>query len=1526
MECLYYYNETGQIVQNDNLNSLSETELETLGIKRIGTEIELDGYLYDHRADFLAEIDKVDFSYYLPANASVAEVNREISKMNSDGEILSGNPIRFEAKEIWGAIDIETFTTYKNEFKQKEEELIKELEKTSEYKSASESEKEKLRKKTIEKNKDTLEIRMGNEVGNILQKLLQNENYNIVRSKKINNNDFWDSVEKELPIIANEIRKKFPKATFKIEQYVSTDRITEEFKGTLRTLSGRNIITHILGRVDITAIMPDGSVATIELKTSKHKLPKSIYDSSSTTYHPMTLKHYAGQVLSYDIMRKQRGIRSTPYLLNITINPETNKIVGYQMIEVPTEHNLGWYANMIQKALPLDEDVKIESVDTTSSLMAALFGKDVNIGATLETIKRDLDFFMDPNNGFIKPVSESEMSQAYKDGNRWYFENRDDKFNPVKVFAKTQSELRKKVEVHLKALDAKSKNVWMSFGKKFNNCKTREDLKTLLQDLGYTGKGLLNAIEHFWKYTRPGWKLLEDEVLLSNGILIFRSSAGCEVVTLEEVGSIFDYYDFKKREERTTILGNKYSDAQMGSANRDVLPAQKGHLLLIKTMNVLSKHSKLFTNCKILNMSVINARRGEVINTVTNDVIKNNWKYLKAAFTSEDMPIVDHIFENDVKACVIRARDMLELCENSLVAGHKGHHVEVKDVDTWEISQMRPDGITFSYNQLVKLRENLITKFQGYKTQDMDFRVKRAFDEIDKAILTVVGYTITSEKDNPLYGGRGMAFTGGYMTPNYRSPAKLQQTVSEIGNAFHYKMGELIRKYTTPFQIKLSKALEANTKYSEALGGEYVMSEEWFVKDENGHIAKDFRFKMPTDKYFVGREAEREVLEYVLETFAQLRWPNIDYSEYKADPTSDYYKCPLYESGFVEAAITSDEPFKSFLKLLKKKAKRALDVTVSAIHGQDRDITNDGDDILYQESTSNPLRYNSEDRKAKLETYGVGSYTKNIDEIFLYSIIEAIKHEVSKTLLPQIHAVLDLTQSMNLDNNAKMKEIEEALKQWVKTVIYDRSGVKTSLLWAQQLLQLFRQMYSITTLGLNPKNLIRDGLSSSLRSAITILNGKDPKTLGIKADDYFDAFFEMCQNMDSVFTSRGYYNQLNLIHRMANMSYREIADQLKTNKFALGNLDSNFFFITSTSSDYIHRMALLKAYLKKLGADEAYVMINGELKYDMSKDKRWSMLFKYRTGDKFSASDRADITSKEEREKWDEQWIAYSESVRAYQKSDPGFELGREFELALDPDQERSILSLSHNMYGAYTKDEQALVHQTLLGGAFFQFKTYGISRMMDWYRSPSQIAIIINDFLRDENGEILYEVLNSNEEVEKTGEYSKIIPDSKVSLEDKASNKAAPIRIQKGAIDEGRVQTVYALAVAAATNDPDLDYRMQDPATRANVLRAMLDILTSMMIMGFIKIVYPEEKLTNMNDQDWWTRWSYAVMTGVAQDGPIWEVFNSVWGGGEIPVVRGVSRWITSAMGVIHGNDFLPALVNSFGATRELSGALKNL
>ena len=62
MKCIYYYNENGQVIEN--LNNLSEAELATLNIQRIGTEMELDGYLYDHRAEFLSDLGRYDFTWY----------------------------------------------------------------------------------------------------------------------------------------------------------------------------------------------------------------------------------------------------------------------------------------------------------------------------------------------------------------------------------------------------------------------------------------------------------------------------------------------------------------------------------------------------------------------------------------------------------------------------------------------------------------------------------------------------------------------------------------------------------------------------------------------------------------------------------------------------------------------------------------------------------------------------------------------------------------------------------------------------------------------------------------------------------------------------------------------------------------------------------------------------------------------------------------------------------------------------------------------------------------------------------------------------------------------------------------------------------------------------------------------------------------------------------------------------------------------------------------------------------------------
>jgi hypothetical protein len=48
------------------------------------------------------------------------------------------------------------------------------------------------------------------------------------------------------------------------------------------------------------------------------------------------------------------------------------------------------------------------------------------------------------------------------------------------------------------------------------------------------------------------------------------------------------------------------------------------------------------------------------------------------------------------------------------------------------------------------------------------------------------------------------------------------------------------------------------------------------------------------------------------------------------------------------------------------------------------------------------------------------------------------------------------------------------------------------------------------------------------------------------------------------------------------------------------------------------------------------------------------------------------------------------------------------------------------------------------------------------------------------------------------------------------------------------------------------LTARMKSPMFRKNLLAAMLDIFTSLIIQGLIRIVYPEEALDAMTEQDW--------------------------------------------------------------------------
>lgn len=1503
MNCLYY-----------NKNNKSNP---------IGDELALDRYIYTNRDEFISMLDTVDLTLStvsnLKDNATQADVVSFIETMHREDE---NSPRGVSTTAFWDRFDIDSneveLQSVSDKIKQK---WIKEnsedgwTDEIAEKKYKAYQDANPAYDHIGDAISKALEYRLSKnntkeEVISQLKSWIKNKSkagkQYLLFKNDVYDNNFYESVYDAVDNLVGYIHSKFGNdCVIKLETGLCTKNVSDGMLAAMKAIrkiqNSTSDVDVLTGRVDITVIKADGTVHTLEMK-SKEAADWSSVNSSALRTHKY-------QVATYDLIRRQRKINTTPYLVLMTRTKEGFVRFNGDPAFLQVGTNEREYLDA-QDMVPLEAKLELDNVDAANKVMGEFFESEPGITKSIETLKRTVDYWMDVNNDTIKAVT-SEMKTLWDKGHRFYYtEYRNGR--RITKSAKTREDLRSDIEKYVNYLNELSSNALMTFAKEFKYVKTIEDLRNLLKRNGYAGDSINTMTNHLWKYIN-GWTLSDNLALISNGFLLFRKGGRSEIVMFTESKPLKMYHKFSKIGDRTTILGSLYRDNEAGSGNTQILSAQYGNLMLMKAMAIIADNPDVFKTDKISSISAINPKTGEVSNTVSNDKLNVNWKILVHKFKKSNLNLIDNCFLNDVDACVYRARDWVDLTEGAEIANEKG--ALVTSNTNFSTIAFDSEVTDEAKKQIRSMIRELKSRFGDY-SDSMDYRIKRAYAELNKALLSLDGYTISPENDVSAYFDQGFTMTGSLMAPFYRSNSANLREFSRIAQAFHYKLNEEIQKAVTPFQAKLKKVLQENPNYTDAIGGEYEISKNWFVKDENGNIHRDFRVVPPYDPSFEGTQAEAELLDYVLETFAKWRWGNSDYSYRKADPTSDYYKMPLYESGWVESIDTSDNKIQAVVSLGKKKLKRTINVSKDLLYGQDFDLKGfDDPAVLNQDHTPNPLI--DDKRDDKLRTYGPDVFTKNIDKIFLFTAATAVKSRLSQEMLPTLTAFRQLIHFMNVENKTELKDIESAIIRYMGTVIFDKAGVDSSLLAVQAVLQVFRQAFSVFTLGLNSKNFVRDITSSNLRTAVSLLNGSD-KSMGIKSSEFFTAYNYILKNGDAIFTSSGRLNQLNLLHRMANMSYREIAGQLKTNKFAVKNIDSSFLFITSTGSDFLHRMALLTAYLKKLGAFDAYVENkDGVVEYNMELDDRFKILFKYKFGDEKVPDSDKDAFIKARN--------LYIESLENWRVSHPELKYGDKLPLALDPKQEASLKSLSNNLYGAYDKEEQALVHSTLLGGAFFQFKTYGISRLIDWWRRPGQISIVESKIMKNDKGEDMWEIMDDEGNV-------KLVPYSEVQMESILNNKARPFKMEMGAIDEGRLQTLWTIAVMAYKSKDSKEAEeilrqvLSDPMSRENVVRAMLDIIMALLIQGFIRITYPEEVLDNMTEQDWWTRWTHAILTGVAQDGPVWEVFNSVWGGGEIPVVSGMSRWITSAMGVINGDYILPALANTWGATREFSGMLKDL
>ena len=122
-----------------------------------------------------------------------------------------------------------------------------------------------------------------------------------------------------------------------------------------------------------------------------------------------------------------------------------------RLLEVPAVEGRGRFESIISEGLPLRSEVKIETIDEVSTEMATIFGDDASVRSELKAITRDIEFFLDRKNDFVKDVDDS-MANAKKLGYRFYFIDKRTSRHEY-IYAKDENELRIKLKTYLEDLD-----------------------------------------------------------------------------------------------------------------------------------------------------------------------------------------------------------------------------------------------------------------------------------------------------------------------------------------------------------------------------------------------------------------------------------------------------------------------------------------------------------------------------------------------------------------------------------------------------------------------------------------------------------------------------------------------------------------------------------------------------------------------------------------------------------------------------------------------------------------------------------------------------------------------------------------------------------------------------------------------------------------------------------------------------------------------------------------------------------------
>lgn len=1128
----------------------------------------------------------------------------------------------------------------------------------------------------------------------------------------------------------------------KISSIVNT--IKDKINNIGLPISNLKLITHedsklnVYGQIDLVAVDSAGTAHIFDIVTSKRAF--NSWDSAKKLTNDWSLA-IKRQLIAQALPVEDTQLYVIPLVIQSLGNPSTVSLDDFQnRTNDPTAglKNTGWISAIADKLIPRRIITKFDParVEKLKNSLNTLISEAYEIrteleDSSVEEIMRNAEKRYEKTKSWSK-YNRFEDVEGEKKG---YIEEKPTDNSP-EAKAEAKERFRKRIERYVEFVKSQeNRGVSIIQDAIISAIKTNQPIVT--SQFSSKRDAVMNHLLD--DYLNDDWEVVKIPEARAMGIVVLRNK-------LTNVINIFNL-TAKQHYAKSDVEGRLHGDLDVIKAMsfvnefyKELFPSEAFKLGQILTFNTINAETYSKTAQDALKMFQ------ERINQVGSNVVVNIKK-------SDLLGIEDIALQNFVSAMKQydgRFRSKIDIIANILGEGH------LESIDKAKLIEARAallEAFPTYINRTIKpelnfddrievilalLQVAILTKegvdpqgdFQHltkYSLQAADFR------SLIKSIYTqdLEEYDETGKKVQWLIGG--LTWTN----PEWVQSKDLRQIngLMSTGNSFIGERMVKMNSLTRPHTKKYYEALQYNTFERMTWGESQSKHKNLFILDETGRVSKEFKTKNPYiyDEVNALEDYEREYLQELLLIINQYKFgiPDVeieamdakDIESIKKNKTlkeaienGTYFEMPLVRR---EEVSRYKDAFMSMSDRWQGMMKDTLTDLLDGRELSEQDVANiDAQKMGFFEMYDVYGQQTSDVRARMIEERGTNYFELNLDTIAHRVAFNKIRKQTFDLILPTINAYMWWIKLIGAKQNVDVSKQLEYVVNQIKLAIFDEPLINDEQKTLAKGLSFARQISTVAMLAFRPVLLAKE-------MTIGVLKNFSASALGVNEEfgvKEMTAAYGKLLTIDNKFTDEfNMIDRLNQIYRMANMDISTIAKKIQTDRWGVAKGAGRYMFMTSTAADYYNRMAILLSKMIKDGSYEAHSMVDGNIIYDVTKDKRYSYYLAEREKHK---DKQGNYTAKKGDVKYNTQRNRYLLAIEQMNKE--GAVINQKkltekdlIEKAYSQQERNSIKSYSDLMYGAYDKDWQAQFSNTLYGIAFMQFLTYWPNKMRLYFGKP---------------------------------------------------------------------------------------------------------------------------------------------------------------------------------------------------------------